>query len=140
MDEMVGWVWCAKRRRQLRRANFVKFCGFNYDTRAIPALCITEDKVSRGLALIDYLQRGTQGGLARLILASMVGVLQSLVPATPSNIGGSFLRGLYADLHSLEDPTLQGTKGYYFTSSSRLCAWWHHHRDLFPRSVAFHSI
>ena len=69
-------------------------------------------------------------GIARLTLSMVIGVLQSLVEATPSNLGASFLRCLYTDLHKLLDPKIQGTKEYYFTlvelsEGSRLdLRWW----------------
>jgi len=101
-----------------------------YDTVEISCLKIPEDKTSKTLALISFLERRDYNRLTRLTLSMVVGVLQSLVPATPGNIGGSFLQGLYMDLFSLKDPELVGTKGYYFTSvdlspsgQSDLC-WW----------------
>ncbi len=109
----------------------VKYCGFLYDTRPeVPTLRIPDDKISRALALVRYLLRGTIRRLARLSTAKVIGFLQSLVPATPSNIGASFLRHLYDDLHSLTDAKLRGTVAYYYTSldlspCSRLeLLWW----------------
>jgi len=69
-------------------------------------LSIPEDKISRAVSFIDYLLQGTTGRLARLSVAMVVGVLQSLVEATPGNIVASFLQGVYLDLHALEDPLL----------------------------------
>lgn len=108
----------------------VKYCGFIYDTHSIPTLCIPDDKVSRAIALVRYLRRGTKRRLARLVGAKVIGYLQSLVPATPSNIGNSFLRHLYNDLHSLKDQNLIGKTQYYFTpmdlseESALELLWW----------------
>ena len=73
--------------------------------------------VSQSLAFIDFLRReGLEQSFARLTLSVVIGVLQSLVEATPSNLGASFLRGLYHKLHKLEAPDLRRTREYYFTS------------------------
>ena len=93
----------------------VKFCGFIYDTTSCPILIIPAQKISRGISLIMFLSRGVKQPLARLTLSKVIGFLQSLVPATPSNIGASFLQSLNRDLHCLKNRTLQGTLAYYFT-------------------------
>ena len=36
----------------------VKLCGFIYDTSSIPTLCIPQNKVSRAIAITDYLLTG----------------------------------------------------------------------------------
>lgn len=112
-------------------SQLVKYCGFLYDTRGdIPALVIPDDKVSRAIALVRYIRRGTRRKLARIVGAKVTGFLQSLVPATPSNIGNSFLRNLYNDLHALKDDALVGTTAYYFTpldysdGSNLELLWW----------------
>jgi len=74
-----------------------KFCGLLYDTRRIPTLRILTGKILRAKALIHYLHLELSGQLARLTLAVVTGVLQSLVPATPANIGATFLHHLYKD-------------------------------------------
>mgnify|MGYP005710614483 FL=1 len=79
----------------------VKFCGFIYDTTDIPQLIIPDNKISRALAMIDYLHHRCHRSFARLIVSMVVGFLQSLVPATPGNIGASFLQPIYKDLHQL---------------------------------------
>ena len=130
MDEMVRFGLICQHVKTKPPAQVVKFCGFIYDTTAIPTLRIPADKISRAVALIHFLQRGVSGRLARLTLSKVLGFLQSLVPATPSNIGASFLHNLNKDLHSLKDTTLQGTKQYYFTPvqlsalSQIELAWW----------------
>ena len=64
----------------------IKFCGFIYNTQSIPQLLIPDNKISRAIAMIDYLTHGCDHSLARLIVSMVVGFLQSLVPATPGNI------------------------------------------------------
>ena len=67
---------------------------------------------------------------SRLLVSMVVGFLQSLVPATPGNIGASFLRPVYHDLHTLLTGNTPGTKQSYFclmdlTEPSQLCLqWW----------------
>ena len=63
---------------------------------------------------------------SRLIVSMVVGFLQSLVPATPGNIGASFLRPVYEDLHSLLTGVAPNTKKAYFcamdlSEKSQLC-------------------
>jgi hypothetical protein len=49
---------------------------------------IPTNKVSKALASIHYMRAGAaQGRLAHLTLAVVVGILQSLVDATPRRIG-----------------------------------------------------
>ena len=76
----------------------VKYCGFEYDTSDRPTLRIPADKRSRALAQVQYLLR-PELKKCRFALAICVGNLQSLVPATPNNIGASFLRHTYNCLH-----------------------------------------
>lgn len=79
--------------------------------------------------MVSYLLSGSYHRLARMTLAVVVGNLQSLVPASPSNIGNSYLRSLYNDLHGLDSP-LQGKRAYYFTplnlspQSLACLRWW----------------
>ena len=108
----------------------VKFCGFIYDTVSVPTLCIPGDKVSRAIAMVEFLLHGFQLTFSRLVLSMVVGFLQSLTPATPGNIGAAFLRPLYDDLHNLPDVQSPNTKQAYFckvslTSRSQHCLqWW----------------
>ncbi len=78
----------------------------------------------------------------------VVGFLQSLVPATPGNIGASFLRPLYEDLHRLQGNDTPDTKQFYFCTMtlhqrSQDCLWWWREaltsglsRQTQPRDVA----
>ena len=107
----------------------IQFCGFIYDTQGIPKIIIPDNKISRAIAMIDYIDHGCDHLLARLIVSMVVGFLQSLVPATPGNIGASFLRPLYEDLHRLQEDDTPGTKKFYFCimelrQRSRDCLWW----------------
>ena len=126
----------------------VKFCGFIYDTKDIPQLIIPDNKVSRAIAMIDYLDYGCSHLFARLVISMVVGFLQSLVPATPGNIGASFLRPIYEDLHEFQENDSPGTKKFYFCTMelrqrSRDCLWWWRQaltlglsRQTQPRDVA----
>ena len=116
MDEMVRLGLICNHLKTNPPSQRVKFCGFVYDTTGIPTLEIPTDKVSRGVALVSFLLRGVKTSLARLTLSKVIGYLQSLVAATPSNVGASFLCSLNKDLHDLEDRNLQGTIQYYFTA------------------------
>jgi hypothetical protein len=95
-------------------ASAQKFCGFIYDTRTIPTRKVPANKTSRALALLSFVRREIAGPLARLALSVVTGVLQSLVPATPGNIGSNFLSSLYSNLSRGMDPSLRGHKSVYF--------------------------
>ena len=81
----------------------VKYCGFIYDTVGVPTLRIPEAKRSKALAMVDYMEARQGQPVTRLALSVVTGVLQSLVEATPSHIGHTFLRRLYESLHDTED-------------------------------------
>ena len=108
----------------------VKFCGFEYDTSSTPTLCTPPNKVSRATAITEYLLTGLPSSMSRLVVSMVVGFLQSLVPATPGNIGATFLRPVYEDLHLLSATTGPQTKESYFqhmhlSERSRMCLeWW----------------
>jgi hypothetical protein len=44
--------------------------------------------------------RGSRTVICRLALDVVVGALQALVPATPNDIGASFLRHVYRNIHN----------------------------------------
>jgi hypothetical protein len=101
-----------------------KFCGFLYDTTNTPRLLIPPDKVSKAIASIHYLQAGASTGrLARLTLAVVIGRLQALVDATPRQIGNSYLRRLYDELHDMTAPRTDGHLCYYSVVSLSPAAW-----------------
>jgi hypothetical protein len=88
------------------------FCGMEYDSRQTPTLRIPEEKVSRGLATIEYLiTQNSRGRLSRLAVAVGNGFLQCLVEGTPARQGQTYLRKLYDKVHELED--LWGKAMYY---------------------------
>ena len=85
-----------------------------------------KNKSSRAIAFTDYLLSGLQSPVSRLVVSIVLGYLQSLVPDTPVNIGATFLRSMYVDLHSLTDKQILQTKQPYFCEMilimrSRLC-------------------
>ena len=92
----------------------VKYCGFEYDTSSTPTIHIPHNKISRAIAMTEYLISGIKPTHSRLIVNMVVGFLQSLVPATPGNICASFLRPVYEDLHSLLTGVAPNTKKAYF--------------------------
>jgi hypothetical protein len=104
------------------------FCGMDYDTQGVPTLRIPEEKVSRGLATVEYIIRqNTDGRLSRLAVAVGNGFLQSLVESTPARQGQTYLRKLYTKVHELED--LYGQEMYYTEITlSKECIedldWW----------------
>ena len=95
-------------------AHLQKICGFIYDTEGVPERKVPMNKVGRALALLSFVRREVTGPLARLGLSVVVGVLQSLVPATSGNIGSNFLSSLYSDLSQGMDPSLRGHKSVYY--------------------------
>jgi hypothetical protein len=111
-------------------AHAQKFCGFIYDTEGILEQRVPANKVSRALALLSFVRREIHGPLGRLGLSIITGVLQSLVPATISNIGSNFLSSLYEDLSRGMDPKLRGHKSVYYDpvelsgSSLDELDWW----------------
>ena len=107
----------------------VKYCGFVYDTTGVPKMCIPSDKITRAVSQIQYVQR-PDIELSRIALAITVGNLQSLVPATPNNIGASFLRHLYNALHATSGRVYASHLDFYYepihlTPASLLdLVWW----------------
>jgi hypothetical protein len=81
-------------------AQLVKYAGLIFYTAMEPKLLVPEDKRAKSLAMIEYAQRNHKR-ISRLALAVVVGVLKSLVEATPTRIGHTFLRHLQHTLHPL---------------------------------------
>jgi hypothetical protein len=81
-------------------AQIQKFCRFLYDSVGNSKLRISDNKVVRALALLDFLMRGSRTVICRLALAVVVGTLQSLVPATSNVIGASFIHHVYRNIHN----------------------------------------
>ena len=76
-----------------------KYCRFIYDTRNIPTLQISITKFTQAKSLVLYLLGMEGQRLSRLAVASIAGVLQSLVLATLGNIGNNYLQHLYQVVH-----------------------------------------
>ena len=93
-------------------------------------MCIPSNKISRAIAMIEFLLHSFKITFSRLVLSMVVGFLQSLTPITPCTIGAAFLRSLYLDLYNLPDGTAPNTKKAYFCAvslspRSQLCLiWW----------------
>jgi hypothetical protein len=104
------------------------FCGMEYNTVGFPMLRIPEEKVSRGIATIEFLvQQNKKERLSRLAVAVGNGFLQSLVEGTPARQGQTYLRKLYDKVHEMED--LRGREMYYTAIElSEACIedlfWW----------------
>jgi hypothetical protein len=79
-------------------AQIHNFCGFLYDSEGTLKLRIPDNKVLRALGLLGFLMRGSRTLLCRLAFSVVVGTLQSLVPATPNDIGDSFLHHVYRNI------------------------------------------
>jgi hypothetical protein len=89
----------------------VKYTGLLFDSSGVPTIRIPESKRCKARAMIDYVGRH-QEKVSRLVLAVVVGVLESLVEATPSRIGHTYLRHLQEDLHP---PEWEGEDLPYFS-------------------------
>jgi hypothetical protein len=128
MDNMVrlGFICqCVKTSPPAQRQ---KFCGMIFDTSKIPTLLIPSAKISRARATIARIHDlNTRGDLTRLSASILGGLLQSLVDATPSRQGQTYLRSLYDNIHHTS--TLYGRKLYYtkfgLSETARLdLQWW----------------
>jgi hypothetical protein len=94
----------------------VKYCGFMLDSRGIPTMRIPLEKRERAIAMVDYLLLGkTTTEHSGLSLSVVAGVLESLVEATPSRLGHTYLRRM----HSIVHPEGAGTGASpYYTKTS----------------------
>jgi hypothetical protein len=108
----------------------VKYCGFLYDTVDILSMCIPSEKLTRALSQLAYVTWSDTKPLSCIGLAIIVGNLQSLVPATPNNIGASFLCHAYNNLHATQDRLYTYPLAFYYEeiTLSVLClldlSWW----------------
>lgn len=111
-------------------AQVQKFCGFLYDTRGIPAIEVPPAKIAKALAMTDFILADPHRAFSRLTVAIVAGVLQALVPATQSNIGATFLRAVYDDLHQGLPLEKVGTRASYYlpmllSEQGLICIrWW----------------
>jgi hypothetical protein len=79
-------------------AHVVKYTGLLFDTTDVPTLRIPEYKRAEAIAMTDFALLHRRR-LSRLGLAVVVGVLESLVEATPSRLGHTHLRNVQEILH-----------------------------------------
>jgi hypothetical protein len=79
-------------------AHVVKYTGLLFDTTSTPTLRTPEYKRAKAVAMIDF-SLNHRSKLSRLGLAVVVGVLESMVDATPSRIGHTYLRNVQETLH-----------------------------------------
>jgi hypothetical protein len=82
-------------------SHVVKYAGLIFDSTSEPILCVPEYKVDKAIAMIDYVL-AQHKRTSRLSLAVVVGVLESMVEATPSQIGYTYLRHLHTILHPVD--------------------------------------
>ena len=101
-----------------------KYCGFIYDTRGSPRMYIPTAKYSRAKALVEYLLADQTRKYSRLALATVAGILQSIVPATPGQIGSSYLIHTYRCVHDGMDPNAIGTRAAYYSPVVMTAGCW----------------
>ena len=130
LDHMVRVGFICQARKTHPPSQVQKFCGLLFDTTSIPTLRIPPEKISRCLATMTYIkQLDLEGKLSRLSLSILSGLLQSLVEATPSNLGQTHLRSLYDNIHHTSP--LMGRNLYYSLVkledlSLVAIEWWEH--------------
>jgi hypothetical protein len=110
MDYMVRLGFICQKIKTSPPAQIQKYCGMIFDTTGVPTIHIPEEKVSRSLATIAFVKAiNAKSQLLQLSASVMGGLLQSLVVATPSQQGQTYLRPLYDDVHTVDesDPKLK---------------------------------
>jgi hypothetical protein len=108
----------------------IKYCRFLLDLRVIPCLCIPIAKHECVLAIVDHLlESPSHREFSRLSLAVAAGILQSLVAATPLQLGHTYSRRF----HSLVRPPGLGmglepylTKSSISDKVGHDLRWWQH--------------
>jgi hypothetical protein len=93
----------------------VKYTGLIFDSTTEPILHVPEYKVGKAIAMIDYVL-GQHKRISRPSLAVVAGVLESMVEATPSRVGHTYLRHLHTVLYPV-DWDGSDLPFYSFTSS-----------------------
>ena len=104
----------------------VKYCGFLFDTKGTPTLRVPPNKRSRARAMVEYILLSQGLPVPRLSLSVVSGVLESQVPATPAQIGHTYLRRLYDSLwesDSLDAHVLSPKDRYYQMVNLSKGAW-----------------
>jgi hypothetical protein len=105
-------------------AQIVKYTGFLFDSRQQPTLRIPACKREKGLAMIDHVL-SKRGPVSRLVLAVLAGVLESVVEATPSRLGHTYLRSLVDNIHLPEWNGLPYYSEAALTETDRIgLCWW----------------
>lgn len=103
----------------------VKYLGFLLNTVAAPTLITPQDKQEWALAMVNFLLScPSNHQFSWLSLAVAVGVLQSLVEVTPSQLGHTYLR----NFHNVVHPSGLGTGVDPYLATSALPL--HVHSDL----------
>ena len=105
MDTAVEVGLICNPRKVIPPSQSVKYCGFIYTSITTPMLSIPEDKRTQALAIFRYCQSQCKKPFPALSLAVVTGILQSLVDATPSRIGHTFLRRLHDAMALFEKAT-----------------------------------
>jgi hypothetical protein len=78
----------------------VHYCGFLLNTEDIPEMKIPVLKREKALAMVEYMiEKGTEFEHSRLSLSVVAGTLESLVEATPSRLGHTYLRRFHSAIH-----------------------------------------
>jgi hypothetical protein len=136
MDHMVRMGFICQRVKTSPPAQRQKFCGMIFDTTKIPTLLIPGSKVSRAMATISrVMDLNRRGDLTRLSASVLGGLLQSLVDATPSRQGQTYLRSLYDNIHhttKLFGRALYLTKFQLSTATLQDLEWWNEFLMLNP--------
>ena len=110
-----------------------KYIGFIFDTQGTPTLRIPPVKRSRARAMVAYLLQQRGQPVPRLVLSVVTGVLEALVPATPSRIGHTYLRRLYDCTWMDISDQLELPRDRYYEKVSLDegawldLTWWHDH-------------
>jgi hypothetical protein len=146
MDQSLRLGYICQKVKTKPPSQRLKYTGFVYDTSGVPTLLIPEDKRSRALAMIHFLRAGSISmDLSRLTLAVVTGLLQSLVDATPQNVGQTYLRRLYDRLHATNDGRPRPVGAGFYYSKIHLTAeewldldWWESFLSA-PRPVQAYS-
>lgn len=76
------------------------YIGFIFDTRGIPTIRVPTAKREKALAMVEHIRHSSPDRLfSRLALSVITGTLESLVEATPSRLGHTYLRRFHSVVH-----------------------------------------
>jgi hypothetical protein len=113
-----------------------KLCGMIFDTSKVPTLLIPAAKVSRACATIARIRElNDRKDLTRLSAAVLGGLLQSLVDATPSQQGQTYLLSMYDNIHHTSElfgKVLYFTKFELTDTTLQDLEWWQEFLVLNP--------